>query len=94
MADRYDGGARQAPFEQPVERGFARFVERGGGLVQKQIVRRVQHGAGDAEPLLLAERQHPVPMRLLVDPGRERRQADGGDHLGTLAGLEASGSAG
>ena len=69
-------------FQQPIERGLGRLVERGGRLVQEQIVRRMQQRARDAEPLLLAERQHAVPVRLLVDALGQRRQADRGDQLG------------
>ena len=81
VADRHDGRFRQALLEQPVERRLRRLVERGGGLVEEQEIGRLQEGARDAEALLLAERQHAVPVRLLVEPLRQGGQADGADRL-------------
>ena len=81
MPDRYDGRIRQPLLDQPVQRRLRRLVERRRGLVEKQEVRLLQQRAGDAEALLLAERQHPVPVRLLVEPLRQRRQADRADRL-------------
>jgi len=46
--------------------------------------------ARDAEPLLLAERQHAVPMRLLLDPGlmdlkrKKRSLPERGRNVGSL----------
>ena len=76
--------------EQAVDRGLRRLVERGRGLVEEKIVRRLQDGAGNAEPLLLSERQHPVPVRLLREPPGERGQPDRGDDLGQRFGAERS----
>src|SRR6516225_3450823 len=42
VADRDDRGVRQAFREQTVEPRFRRLVERGGGLVEEQILRLVQ----------------------------------------------------
>ena len=42
----------------------------------------MQKRARDAEPLLLAQRQHPVPVRFLLDARHKGRQADGADELG------------
>ena len=64
VADRDDRGCRQPLMQQPVKGLFTGLIERCGGLVEEQPLRRVQEGAGDAEPLLLAERQHAVPVRL------------------------------
>src|SRR2546428_165499 len=65
VADRDDGGLAQPLLHEPVERGLGGLVERGGRLVEEQIVGRVQDRPGDGEPLLLADREHPVPVRLL-----------------------------
>ena len=43
------------------------------------------------EPLLLAERQHPVPMRLFLDARGQGRQSDGGDQFGDLRAIEGAG---
>src|SRR5215831_4282398 len=66
VADRHDRCTIELLFEQLVERGFCRLVERCGRFIEEQIIRRVEQGARDAEPLLLAKREHPVPMRLLL----------------------------
>ena len=56
MTDRDDGRPLQPGVQQPVEPRLGGFVERSGGLVQKQEIRLLQQRAGDAEPLLFAER--------------------------------------
>ena len=86
-------GAGQLLLQQAIERGFGGFVERGGGLVEEQELRRLQQRACDAEPLLLAERQHPVPVLLLIDPRGELRQADLRQHLADPLGAEGAGFA-
>src|SRR5262245_39338810 len=60
MADRYDRAALEPRVEQTVEHAFRRFVERGRRLVEEQIIRRLQNGAGNSQALLLAEREHSV----------------------------------
>ena len=60
----------QPLLQQAVQRRLGGFVERRGRLVEEQIIRRVQQRARDGEPLLLAERQHAIPVRLLVEPRR------------------------
>src|SRR5689334_9971749 len=67
MPDRDDGGVRQPLAQQLIERRFGRFIERRRRLVEEEIIRRMQQRARDAEPLLLAEREHAIPVRLLVD---------------------------
>jgi hypothetical protein len=44
----------EAFLKQSVEVVFRGLIEGGGGLVEKEIVRRVQERARNAEPLLLA----------------------------------------
>src|SRR5437588_2061619 len=73
MADRYDRAALEPRGEKTVERGFRRLVERGRRLVEEQVIRRLQNGAGNSKALLLAEREHPVPVCFLVEPAGERR---------------------
>ena len=85
VADRHDRRAGKALLQQLVERCLGRLVERGGGLVEEQIVRRMQDRARDADALLLAEREHPVPVRFLVEPLGERREADGDEQFAQCA---------
>src|SRR6516164_5251750 len=72
VADRHDRGALEPRIEKAIERGFRRLVERGRRLVEEKIVRCLQNGAGNAEALLLAEREHSVPVRFLREPPDER----------------------
>src|SRR4029453_1744120 len=81
VPDRDDRGALEARVEEAVERSFRRFVERGRRLVEKEIIRRLQNGSGNPEALLLAEREHSVPVCLLAEPLGERGQADRDDRL-------------
>src|SRR5689334_24723408 len=76
VADRDDGRSREPFLEQPIESCLRDLVERSGGLIEEQEVRRLQQGATNAEPLLLAERQHPVPVRVLVEPFRQGAEPD------------------
>jgi predicted Zn-dependent protease len=55
MADRNNGRVRELLLEQRVKRSFRRFIEGSRRLVKEQKIRLLQKGAGDAEPLLLAE---------------------------------------
>ena len=71
VADRDQGGGRQLLAEQAIERGLRRLVEGGGRLIEEQEGRRMQQRARHAEALLLAERQHPVPVRLFMQPRRK-----------------------
>ena len=89
VADRHDSRGREPLLQQMVERGLGGLIERGRGLVEEQEVRRVQQCAGDAQPLLLAERQHAVPMRLLLDPFGKGRQADRGHQFGDFGRIES-----
>ena len=91
MADGDDGGARKPPLQQVIERRLGRLIERGGGFIEQEVIGRVQNRPREAEPLLLAERQYPVPMCFFVDAGGEIRQADRGDELGDLRGVVAAG---
>src|SRR4051794_29287771 len=84
MADRDDSSVGQPLLQQPIELGFGRLVERGGGLGEGQEVRLLPERARDAEPLLLAERQLPVPVRLLVEPQRKRGKPDRLERLGEV----------
>src|SRR6266516_559566 len=90
VADRHDARMREPLLQEPIERGLGRLVERGGSLVEEQIVGRVQDGAREPEPLLLAEREHAVPVRILVEPRRERGEPDRLQHFAHLAGVEGS----
>ena len=56
---------RQFLLEQAIQRGLRGFVERGGGFVEEQVLRRVQQRAREPEALLLAERERPVPVPVL-----------------------------
>src|SRR6516162_421430 len=76
VADRDHGGLWKYGFDQTVETGFGRLVEGSRRLVEKEILRGVQQRARNPEPLLLAERQHLVPMRLGVEPALEFGQAN------------------
>ena len=77
MADRNDGRAGKLRAQHLVERGFGGLVERGGRFVEEQEIRLLQDGARDREPLLFAERQNAVPVRLFVQPRCKRGQAHG-----------------
>src|SRR5271169_5035257 len=79
MADGYNGRAGEPLGEEAVERCFRRLVERGCGLIQKEIIRRLQNGTSNAETLLLAEREHAVPVGFLLQPLRKLGQADSGN---------------
>src|SRR5215471_4967769 len=94
VTDRNQGGGRQRLAEQTIECGLRRLVERGGRLVEEQEGRCVQQRARHAEALLLAERQHPVPVRLLVQPRRKLRQSDVGERLPDSLDIESSGRSG
>src|SRR5262252_10533560 len=63
VANRHDRRAPEPCVEKAIERGFRRLVERSRGLVEEKIIGRLQNGAGNAEALLLAEREHSVPVR-------------------------------
>src|SRR5580692_4458270 len=76
VADRDHGGRRQFRFEQLVELGFRRLIERGGCLIEEQKLRRVQERTREPEPLLLARREHSVPVRFLLQLRGEPGQAD------------------
>ena len=91
VADRDDRRARQPLLQQPVELGLRRLVERRRRLVEKQEIRLLQQRARDAEALLLAERQHPVPVRLLVEPLRQCGKADRVERRGDLLAAEGAG---
>src|SRR3981081_4818907 len=75
MTDRDHGGRRQFVPEEMVKLSLRSFVERGGRFIEEQILWRVQQRAGEPKALLLAQRQHPVPVRLLLQLRRELRQA-------------------
>src|SRR5262249_10138175 len=81
VPDRPDGGTLEPCVEKAIEHGFRRFIQRSRRLVQKKVVRRLQDGTGNAEALLLAEREHAVPVSLLAQPCGKRVQADGSDDL-------------
>ena len=81
VADRDEGRALEPFQQQPVKGCFGALVERGGCLIEEQIIRRLQQRARDREPLLFALRQHAIPMRLLVEARDELRQADRGERL-------------
>ena len=81
----------KSPGKQLVKRGFSRLVERGRGLVQKKIIGRLENGARDAETLLLAEREHAVPVGFLIEALREVGQPDGGDDFRQALGREGPG---
>jgi hypothetical protein len=76
MPDRNDRGIRQFLFNQPVERGLRGFIEGSGRLVEKQVFRGVQQRPRKPKALLFAEREHSVPMRLLVQPLRKLDEPD------------------
>src|SRR6516165_6410455 len=66
MADGNDGCALEPVLQQTIKRSLGRFIERGGRLVEEQIVGRVQQRPRYRKPLLLAERKHPVPVRFVM----------------------------
>ena len=70
MPDRDNRCAGEPLGKEAVELRFGRLVERGRGLVEKEVVGRLEDGARDSKALLLAERQHAVPMRLLGEQQR------------------------
>src|SRR5262249_13139333 len=90
VTDGNDGSVGKPPFEQLIERGLSCLVERRSGLIEEQEIRRVEERARDAEPLLLANRQHAVPMRLFLDAQGKRRQAGGGDQFRYFSGIEGA----
>ena len=89
VADRDDRCGGQPLLQQAVQHRLGRLVERRGRLVEEQIIRRVKQHARDGEPLLLAAGKHAVPVRLLVQPGNQFRQADRGERFGELRVVEA-----
>jgi len=94
VSDRDDGRRGKPRFQQSIKRRLRRLVERRGGFVEKQIIRRLQEGARNAESLLLAERQDPVPMRLVGEPLGQAAKADRRDHLGERLGGKRAGLGG
>src|SRR5262245_5076456 len=48
VADRYDRGAPESRVEKAVKRGFGRLIERSRRLVEEEIIRRLEDGAGNA----------------------------------------------
>ena len=54
----------------------------------------MQQRARNAEALLLAERQYPVPVGVLVEPRRQRRQSDRISTSRDLRPANVAGSAG
>src|ERR1700681_4159638 len=70
MTDRDDGGCRQFLLEQTIQRRLRGLIQRRSRLVEEQILRPMQQRARQPEALLLAEREHPVPMRFLLEPRR------------------------
>src|ERR1700742_2894297 len=94
MADGDDGRPGQALLQQAVEPGLRWLVQRRRGLVQEQVLRSLQQRAGEREALLLAERQHPVPVVTFVQPLRELRQTDRADRVLDLLGSETVGRRG
>src|SRR5262249_34009104 len=90
VADRDDGRAFEPLVEEPVEACFGCFIERGRGLVQKQEIGLYQDHAGDCQALLLTQREHAIPMGLLVEPIRPLAQPDSGQNLGEPRVLEAA----
>ena len=91
MTDRDDRRLRKSLIKELIERRFAWFVQRSCRFIEKQEIGTVKKCARDAEPLLLALRQHPVPVRFLLDARHERRQADGADELRDRCRVELSG---
>src|SRR5579863_6999899 len=84
MADRDYGRCRQLLGQETIERRFGGFVERGGRLIEEQIFRRVQKRARQTQPLLFAEREHPVPMRFLLQPWNEPWQTYRGERAADM----------
>src|SRR5258708_32412537 len=76
VADRNDGRSRQPLLDEPVQRRLRRLIERRRGLIEEQEIGLLKECPRDAETLLLAEREHAVPVRLLVEPLRQRGRAD------------------
>src|ERR1700742_5125983 len=66
VADRDDGGGRQFLLEKLVELRFGGLIKRGGGFVEEQVLRRMQERTRKPETLLLAQRQHAIPVRFLL----------------------------
>src|SRR5258706_1149654 len=75
VTDRDDGGCRQFLLEETIERGFRGFIERGRGFIEEQILRRVQQRACQPKPLLLAQGENSVPVRVFLQLRRELGQA-------------------
>src|SRR5262245_11883940 len=88
-----DGNDRRAlaPFlKQAVERRFGGLVKRGGGFVEEQIIGRMQKRARNREPLLLAEREHAVPMLFFVQSRHKFGQSDVDERLGDAGIVEGA----
>src|SRR5215207_318081 len=85
VSDRDDGGGRQFLLEQPIQRLLRGLVERRGGLIEEQVLRRMQQRACDSKPLLFAERQRSVPVSVLVGLRRELGQSHRLKRTGDLA---------
>src|SRR5947199_5868703 len=89
VSDRNNGNVRQPILDELVEPRLRRLVERGARLVKEQEVGRMQDRARDAEPLLLAEREHPVPVPTLLQPLCHRGKADRYEKIADLCRVES-----
>src|SRR5882762_4306070 len=63
MADRDDGGCRQFLLDQAIQCRLRGFIERGGGFIEEQILRRMQQRACEPKALLFAKREESGPVR-------------------------------
>ncbi len=71
MTDRDNGCLRQFLRQHGVQRCFRGLVERRGGFIEEEVARCVQQRPRQAQPLLFAEREHAIPVRLFVQPRRQ-----------------------
>src|SRR6202049_3799332 len=81
MADRDHGRCRQLLRKQTIERRLGGLIERRGRFIEEQILWRMQKRACQPKPLLLAEGEYPVPMRVLVQARYQLRQAHRGESI-------------
>src|SRR5438552_2287912 len=74
-------GVRQTLAKQAVQSPFARFIERGGRLVEKQPVRPLEQRARKRQTLLFAGRKQQRPIGGFVQTLEEMRQPARVEHL-------------
>src|SRR3979411_1490142 len=66
MTDRDDGGCRQFLLQETIKRRLRGFIERSGRFIEEQVLRRVQQRACEPKALLLAQREHSIPVAFFL----------------------------